>query len=214
MRFATLICLAALPAFANGVPARTAPADYTAHAEAKGVRMGAEILSVDEVRNMFATDLSNYIVVEVGVWPETGKTLDLSPVDFSLLLDSDRAPIRPVSPKTIAGVIQRKGQSRRDDIILYPTVGVQTGTWGTGVGVGVGVGMGGGPPGPASTDRDRRTMELELDEKGLPDAAVQKLVAGYLYFPANSKAKKLTSVELIFEGDAAKLQMKLPIDRK
>jgi hypothetical protein len=88
-----------------------------------------------------------------------------------------------------------------------------TGTWGTGVGVGVGVGMGGGPPGPASTDRDRRTMEMELEEKGLPDAAVQKPVAGYLYFPASSKSKKLTSVELIFEGDAVKLQMKLPITK-
>jgi hypothetical protein len=89
-----------------------------------------------------------------------------------------------------------------------------TGTWGTGVGVGVGIGMGGGRPGAASTDRDRRTMQLELDENGLPDGAVQKPVAGYLYFPAGSRSKKLTSGELNFESDATKLQMTLPIDRK
>ena len=214
MRPAALLFLTILPVFADGVPPRSDAADYAARAEARGLKVAAEILSPDQVRNMFATDLSNYIVVEVAVWPDAGKALDLSPVDFSLRLDGGRAPIRPVSPKTIAGVIQRKGQSRRDDITLYPTVGLHTGSWGTGTSVGVGVGTGGNGPGPASTDRDRRTMELELDEKGLADGSVQKPVAGYLYFPASSKGKKLTSCELLYESDAAKLQLTLPVERK
>jgi hypothetical protein len=68
---------------ADGIKPRTAPADYAAQAEANGVKIAAEVLSPDNVRNLFATDLSNYIVVEVAVWPDTGKSLDLSPVDFS-----------------------------------------------------------------------------------------------------------------------------------
>ena len=57
-------------------------------------------------------------------------------------------------------------------------------------------------------------MELELDEKGLADAVVQKPVAGYLYFPTGSKDKKLTSGELLYESDAASLQLTLPLERK
>jgi hypothetical protein len=217
MRICVWLGLAVLPLFAQrtstSLPPRSAPSDYAAHGNDKGVRVAAEVLSLDQVRNMFSTDLSNYVVVEVAVWP-AGKSLDLSPIDFSLKADSDRAPIRPASPRTISGVIQRKGQSRRDDIVLYPTVGVQTGTWGTGTAVGVGVGVGGGAPGPASTDQDRRTMELELDEHGLPDAIVDKPVAGYLYFPVGSRNKKLTSAELLYESNAAKLQLTLPVNRK
>jgi hypothetical protein len=216
MRPVILLCLAAPVVFAESstaVPPRSHPVDYAANAESKGVKVAAEILSADQVQNMFSTDLSNYIVVEVAVWPAANKPLDLSPVDFSLRLDDARGPIRPVSPKTIAGVIQRRGQSRRDDITLFPSVGVNTGSWGTGTSVGVGVGMGGGQPGPASTDRDRRTMEVELDEKGLTDEVIQKPVAGYLYFPATSRNKKLTSCELLYESDAASLQLKLPVSK-
>jgi hypothetical protein len=198
----------------DGLPPRQAAADYTAHGEDKGVKVAAEVVSADQVRNMFSTDLSSYVVVEVAVWPAGNKALDLSAVDFALKLDPNRGPIRPVSPRTIAGVLQRKGQSRRDDIVLYPSVGVTTGTWGTGTNVGVGIGTGGGAPGPASTDQDRRTMQMELEGSGLPDAVVQKPVAGYLYFPTGSKNKKLTTVELIYESDAASVKMTLPADHR
>jgi hypothetical protein len=215
MRLVVSFLLSGAVLFGQALPPRPAPADYAAHGEDKGVKIAAEVLSPDQVRNMFSTDLSNYVVIEVAVWPPAGKTLDLSSVDFALKLDGNRSPIRPVSPRTIAGVLQRKGRSRRDDIVLYPTVGVTTGSWGTGTNVGVGVGMGGGgAPGPASTDQDRRTMQMELEERDLPDTIVQKPVAGYLYFPAGSKNRKLTTVELLYDSDAASLKMSLPAERK
>jgi hypothetical protein len=216
MRLAACLAAGALCVWAqrpDGLKPRPNAIDYATNSEDKGVRIGAEIVSPDNVRNLFSTDLSSYVVVEVAVWPASGKPLDLSAVDFALKLDSSRGPVRPVSPRTISGVLQRKGQSRRDDIVLYPTVGVTTGTWGTGTSVGVGVGMGGGPPGPASTDQDRRTMQMELEDSGLPETIVQKPVAGYLYFPAGSKNKKLTSVELIYDSDAASVKMTLPADK-
>jgi hypothetical protein len=217
VRLGALLAIAAFCVWAqrasDGLRPRSSPADYAAQAEDKGVKIAAEVVSLDDVRNMFSTDLSSYVVVEVAVWPGS-KSVDLSGVDFALKLDSSRNPLRPVSARTISGVLQRKGQSRRDDIVLYPSVGVTTGTWGTGTNVGVGVGMGGGAPGPASTDQDRRTMQMELEERGLPDTIVQKPVAGYLFFPAGSKNRKLTSVELIYDSDAANIKMTLPADRK
>jgi hypothetical protein len=217
MRAAILICLAFSSLWAqrasSGLSPRSQPSDYAAHAEDKGVRIAAEVMSLDQVRNSFSTDLSSYVVVEVAVWPAPGKNVDLSAIDFSLKLDG-RSPIRVASPGTIAGVNQRKSQSRGSDIVLFPTVGVTTGTWGTGTNVGVGVGTGGpGAPGPASTDRDRRVMEQELDDQTLPDAIIQKPVAGYLFFPAGAN-KKLTSAQLLYESDAAKVQLTLPVDRK
>ncbi|MEJ7607348.1 MAG: hypothetical protein WKF37_14055 [Bryobacteraceae bacterium] len=178
-----------------GLPVRSDIADYPARAQDQGVQVAAEALSHDDVKNLFATDLSKYLVVEVAVWPKAGTELEVSAIDFSLRGEAGRPVIRPGSPRTIAGVNQRRSQSRRNDIVLYPTVGLSTGSWGTGTNVGVGVGTGGGRPGPASTDRDRDTMELELDERGLRDGATRKPVAGYVFsrFPG-SRQKLRTSV--------------------
>jgi len=43
---------------------------------------------------------------------------------------------------------------------------------------------------------------------------IQKPVAGYLYFPAGPKNKKLTTVELLYDSDAASVKMTLPAERK
>jgi hypothetical protein len=209
-----LMAVATIAAFADtaarGLPPRSSASDYAAQAEDNGVRIAAEVLSSDQVQNLFATDLSKYVVVEVAVWPKTDSQLDLSPIDFGLRTDSNRGPVRPASSRTIAAINQKRGQSRRDDIVLYPSVGVSTGTWGTGTHVGVGVGMGGGAPGPASTDGDRRTMELELDERALPDQVITKPAAGYLFFPAAAKSKKVQNYELHYDSDAAKIRLALP----
>lgn len=210
-RLGALALLAGMSlAATRGLPVRSDPADYAAHADDKGVRIAAEVLSPDQVRNMFSTELGNYVVVEVAVWPKPDSQLDLSPIDFALKVDATRRPIRPASARTIANINQRRSRSRKDDILLYPSVGVTTGTWGTGTNVGVGVGMGGGAPGPASTDRDREVMQLELEERGLPDVVITKPVAGYLFFPAGAKGKKQQSYELQYGTDAATVRMTLP----
>lgn len=197
----------------RGLPVRTSPADYAAHAEQSGAKMAAEVLSPDDVRNLFSTDLRNYIVVEVAVWPKEGGQLDVSGVDFGLKTDPGRAPVRPASARTIATINQKRSRSRTDDIVLYPSVGVTTGSWGTGTQVGVGVGMGGGAPGPASTGRDREVMEQELDERALPDVVATKPVAGYLFFPAAPKGRKSASYELIYDSEAGRLAASLPVPK-
>jgi hypothetical protein len=189
-----------------GLPARSSPADYPANAAGSSATVAAEIMDPEQVRHRFATDLSNYVVMEVAVYPKDGRRIDLHAMDFALQMD-DRPYVRPVDPKRIAGVVQRKSRSRADDILLYPSVGVTTGTWGTGTTVGVGVGVGGGPPGPASTDADRRTMQLELEEQGLPDRTIVKPVAGYLYFPVGNK--KYDKFELRYEGESPEVILPL-----
>jgi hypothetical protein len=206
----TISLAAVLCSAANrGLPARNSPADYTAQGELKGITVAAECMDSDQVQGSFATDLSQYAVCEVAVYPKKdGSLLDLQTMDFALRID-DRM-VRPVEPRSIAGINQRKGQARSRDIVLYPTVGMTTGTWGTGVGVGVGVGTGGSAPGPASTDADRRVMEEELEDKALPDAVITKPVAGYLYFPMASGKRRTGSYVLEYQGADGDVKLTLP----
>jgi hypothetical protein len=209
-RALALALVGALAAVAatRGLPARPDATHYPAHSENKGVTVAADPLEPDQVKGMFSTNLKDYIVVEVGVYPKKDGTLDLSTIDFALLIDG--RTVRPTTPRSIAGINQRKARSRMDDITLWPSVGVSTGSWGTGTNVGVGVGMGGNGPGPASTDADRRTMEAELDDQGLQDATINKPVAGYLYFPA-AKRKDLNAV---LEYNSDDIQVRVPLKLK
>jgi hypothetical protein len=191
---------------ADGLPVRGAIDHYPAQAERNGLRVAAEAMSEQQVRGSFATDLSRYLVVEVAVYPRDNEPIDLAAIDFGLRDDKGRL-VRPAEPATIARLNQKRGQSRANDIVLYPTVGVTTGTWGTGTSVGVGVGVGGNNPGPASTDADRRVMRSELEEKALQDGRITKPVAGYLYFPVGTDRKD--TYELTYSLDQTDLKLKL-----
>lgn len=202
-----LLVFALAAAQDRGLPARSNPADYPASSVGTPVTIGADIMEPEQVRGSFSTDLSQYLVVEVGIYPKDGTTLQLDSLDFALHVDG--RVVRPAEPRAIAAINQKNAASRRDDIALYPTVGMTTGTWGTGVGVGVGVGTGGNRPGPASTDRDRHVMQSELEDKGLQDGAVSKPVAGYLYFPVGSGRRKTTGYQLEYQPPGADLKLKL-----
>ena len=200
-----------LTAANRGLPVRGSVADYQAHAEDKGIAVAADLMDPEQVRGTFATDLSQYAVIEVAVWPKKdGAPLDVSAIDFALRMDGRM--VRPAEARSIAGINQRKGQARSRDIALYPNVGVTTGTWGTGTMIGVGVGPGGNPPGPASTDQDRRVMEMELEDKGLPEAVTTKPVGGYLYFPIGKT--RASSYQLEYTVDGADVKMTLQAPKK
>lgn len=215
MRTAILLalCSAAVVAAQNhGLPVRGDLASYPAHSEAQGITIAAEIMDPDQIQGSFATDLSNYVVVEVAVYPKKdGTPLELWNLDFALRADGRM--VRPAEPWSIAGINQKKANARRNDIVLYPSVGVTTGTWGTGTMIGVGVGTGGNAPGPASSDRDREVMETELRDKALPEATIIKPVAGYLYFPAGKKRSEKYILDYNVKGVEVKLDLEHPKTR-
>lgn len=202
--FLFLLTAAAALAAANGLPARSAPADYPVQAAGPSATVAADAMGVDQIKGSFSTDLSEYIVVEVAIYPKDGKTIDITAIDFALR--GDGRMIRPVDPRSIANIHQKRANKRKDDLALYPTVGMQTGSWGTGVGVGVGVGRS-GYPGPASTPRDRDVMEMELEDKGLQDGPAVKPVAGYLYFPVGKK--RAASYELEYQNGETDVKLRL-----
>lgn len=216
MRFAAVFALAAL--CFGGTRPRATSFDYRVQETAGDVTIAAEIIPAQQVRNLFSTDLSKYIVLEVAVYPKDGTTADVHTGDFMLKLGSGDL-VRAANPAAIARVRQQAAspkQGSASDINIYPTVGVgyESGPYGRGVttAAGVGVAVGGpqgapGPPPPASTDQDRRTMQMELEDKGLTEGTTSKPVAGYLYFPAPSK--KTVTYDLEYNGTTGKARLVL-----
>ena len=225
-----LFAMVALAGSREGIAPRPAASDYPVQKQAAGLTLGAARLSNQEVQNSFSADLDRgYIVIEVGVFPgQSG--VDVQRDDFVLRASGKHGAdlLRPASPATVAGVLQKKNRqvAKGGGIDVYPQVGVgystasrdpygnrYPGGWSTSAGVGVGVGGSGGPNPPASTDADRRTMETELRDKLLPEGAQSKPVAGYLYFPIATKDN--TSLQLEYKtADGSKLVLALPETKK
>jgi hypothetical protein len=95
---------------ADGIRPRPSASDYPAHETAGGITVAAAAIPADQVRKLFATDLNKagYLVFEVAVYPEQGKTADLDSGDFMLKIGSDGDVIRAASPQAIASAAQRK----------------------------------------------------------------------------------------------------------
>jgi hypothetical protein len=216
MKLAAFFAL--LPLCFGGTRPRPNSADYRTQETAGDMTLAAEILPSNQVRNLFSTDLSKYIVVEVAVYPKDGTTADVHRIDFTLKLGSGDV-VRAANPAAIARTKQQAASappSKASDINIYPTatIGYESGPYHRGVytqtGVGVGVGQPSGPypPGPASTDQDRRTMQLELEDNALPEGAAAKAVAGYLYFPATSRKNVTYDLEYYTQQGRVRLTLK------
>src|SRR5262245_12466143 len=193
--------LALLAETQDGIPPRSSAADYPSHAEAEGVAVGAALLTADQVRHNFVSDLNRgYLVVEVSAYPNVSEAIELARHHFVLRTAEGTHLSRPADPKTVAAVLNRTAGSDRE-VTLYPSVGIGyesgprvydpvTGTpRGSGLSTSAGVGVGVGPSQSGASEKDRRAMETELFEKGLPDIKTSKPVSGYLYFPVTGKKR-------------------------
>ncbi len=204
----------------KGTVPRSAADRYPAHTARDGVGIGAALLTPDQVRHTFASDVNRCCrVVEVAFYPQKNKPVDLSLDDFWLRLTGTDIAAKPSSAKVLAATLQRKAESQRD-VTVSPSFGIgyESGTRydpvtgarrGGGVYTQAGVGVGTGSPGPqpASTDRDRNTMELELSEKGLPEGTASAPVAGYLYFRLSSKKNTAHQLEYTLNGNKVVLPL-------
>ena len=209
---AVAVCGAACLA---GTPPRASSFDYRVQESNQDLTVAAEIVPPNQVKNLFSTDLSKYVVVEVAIYPKNESKVDVSPVDFMLKLGSGDV-VRAANPAAIARVRQQASAPKPasgSDIVVYPTatVGYESGPYHRGPvyggGVAVGVGAPSYPPPPASTDQDRKTMQLELEEKGLSQGVTTKPVAGYLYFPVASGKQKSVTYDLEYNSAGGKLRL-------
>lgn len=212
--FALILTATFLIAAQGTVPLKQA-AEYRNHVEANGIGLGAQVLNDAQVKQRFITEFDrNYLVVEVALYPEEGKNLEIQPSEFVLHIAGEDLTLRSENPRIIAASLQNVQKSTRD-ITFIPQVGVGYETGGRGydpttgrtrstggvyTSTGVAVVMGDSqPPHP----KNEEVMEIELSEKGLPEGTYAKPVSGYLYFRVGEDNFKDSNAEfeLTFELD-------------
>lgn len=204
----------------GGVTARSNPQDYAVHVEAGGRTFAASLLSADQVKHIFASDISRkYLVVEVACYPENGTSTELRPDSF-LTDGRDNDVVRPADAMTVAARMQQKHDepklpSQMGNVQTEANVGYETGTdpysgrrvHGTYEEVGVGVGNTPAPdraPRNDTTDwaHDMETLQRQLEDHSLPSGKFDHPVAGYLYYPiALVKKPGKDGYRLKYDGD-------------
>jgi hypothetical protein len=202
----------------KGTVPRSSANQYQVHAQNDGITLGARLLSPEEARKTFVSDINHCcVVVELAIYPEKDKPIPVSLDSFTFRRMNNETATKPSSAKVVSATLQKSAREQRD-ISVSPTVGVGyesgnvydpvTGTRSRGgvytsTGVGVGIGSKGSDPG--SSEKDRAVMETELSEKGLQEGTTAAPVAGYLYFPI-ARAKKATyQLEYMLNGKSVKL---------
>jgi hypothetical protein len=232
MKFVLLSAITAvlLLAAAPGIRPRADVADYPAHEAGAEVTLGAAVVPANEVKKIFATDLNRggYVVVEVGVYPDSVKDADVNPADFTLTVDPHAAAMRTVDAAAAAAAIGRV-QEPGNPTMIHGNSAASVALGGSNPNDPFGRRTGGinsrtasgpnglppvdppattdpGPSGPTAGPRPA-DMEQELWTKSLPDGITRTPVAGYLYFPRPSGKTKNQPWELTWDGPAGRVRM-------
>ena len=186
---------------------------YPVHADHNGTRIGAALMSPDEVRRVFGFDVDrSCIIMEVALYPPDDKEHKVLLSDFSLRIAGTNTAVKPSAAKVVAANWQQQFRMQQDvkteldgDVTLGPGVVHLAGQ--------VRFEKGDSPAQPP-TEKDAATLEAELTEKGLPEGKASSPVAGYLYFPVLQR-KKDTPLQLDYEtnGSSVILELSKPADK-
>lgn len=216
----------------DGVAPRARVSDYPARQDVKagGVKtaaLAAAVVPAEQVRKLFSSDIArDWIVVEVAVYPEDGKSFDADGYDFSLKI-GDRIA-RSENGVDVAGLGEPKLDNRAPDPRVqvtqeagvaightsYPQGTTPQGAPGPRTTVGTWESTTvsnrpSAPPPPPSNGVDPRELASKLRDKELPEGITQKAVAGYLYFRAG-KRRKNDALTLEYTKGEIEADLKLP----
>jgi hypothetical protein len=210
---------------------RGAPKDYPAHETADGITIAAAAVPAGKVQHQLSPAVvsSGYTVLEIAVYPDGGKEVNVSSDDFSITIGSSRDVARAETPQVVASSID---SDKRMDPPRIPapvqvhgeeTIGVTTGgrdpatgrrypsSVYTESGVAVGVGDPRYPdPGPGRAAP--QSVYDRLQQKALPEGRTTKAVAGYLYFPKVSPrlANSTDPYHLTYQGPTEQIHLTIP----
>ena len=187
----------------QGLPPRTAPADYPAQAKMGAVTLAAEFAGhgLPTPDGPLSTD--SYVVVEVAFFGPAGTRLPISFNDFSLRINGKKNAT-PGEP------YERVGGSVKDPEWTPPEKPEKGG--GGGILSGSGGGGGGNdtskePPRPPA--ELRRAWAQRVRKAALADGERTLPQDGLLYFSYGGNAKSIRSLELIYAGAAGKATLAL-----
>jgi hypothetical protein len=214
----------------KGIHPRSKPEDYAAHVQSHALTIAATVLSPDQVKHLFAFDISkNYVVFEVACYPENNGHFQLQADDFVIKTNDKSELARRADPQTVAAAIQQRNTPRPSSPTVYTeaNVGYASGTDPytghrvhsvyTGGGVGVSTYPVPQYPTPGGYPQDRDLLEGQLWNKSLPEGTFTAPVAGYLYFPSSLLKKKSNGGYLLQYQNAdlsSRMDLQVPVENK
>jgi hypothetical protein len=183
----------------KGMPPRSTPGDYQAHAQTGGFTIGAEFAghSIPDPQSVLSTE--DFVVVEVGVFGPPDGHLNLSYENFSLKINGKKT-LYPAQEVT------RVFKSLKDPE-FEPAVKAEAKTK-TNIGGGGGgaADNGGLPPVVHIPIGVERAMQQKVQKISLPEGDRPLPAAGLIFFEHHGKAN---SIELIYNGPAGKATLTL-----
>ncbi len=182
------------------MPPRAAPTDYQAHAQAGAVTIAAEFMghAVPTPEATFSTE--DYVAVETGFFGPPDARLKLSFEDFSLLVNTKKAPLASQPYELVF-------HSLKDPEWVPPDTGEAKSKTSFGTG---GKGDSGSTPAPVHMPLElQRAMEQRVQKAALLGGDRALPQAGLIFFQYRGKTEKIRSIELIYSGPAGNATLTL-----
>ena len=195
----------------QGTAPRPGPEDYPVRTSVGDHHLAADFM----VRSFYGRGrsflLKDYLAVEVALYGPRFSRLPISTSHFSLRIKGAKRALRPEAPPLVAASLRYPDWERRP----HGSIGVTLGGGGVILGEPEPVERFPGDPrasvptpprvpdspqAPGAEPEDPVQAAEVAIESALPEGEQPLPVSGYLYFAFKGKAKKLRSVELLYEG--------------
>jgi hypothetical protein len=220
--YAPVAMLSICCAFGQTAP-RDKVADYPAHAMDGRTGVAAEYLvhSIPAGTQTFIA--SDYLVVEVAVYPVPGEPIELGTSTFKLRLNGKKEVISAEGPGFVAASVKYPEWEQRKNLEVQGGIGDNRVVLGRPPVVGRFPGdptpqqsrLPRAPTAPPPGDRngiekeDPARAEEVIAQRALPEGRAEKPVSGYLYFRYRGKTKSIKSLELVYNGRSGPVTLKL-----
>ncbi len=184
----------------KGLPPRSAPADYEAHAQAGAVTVAAEFKghSVPTLEGTYTTE--EYVAIETGLFGAPGARTRLSPEDFSLRINGKKTVLSTQHYLVVFASLK--------DPEWVPPEGPESKSK-TSIGGGGG-GQNDPPPLPPKMPIElQRVMDQHVQKAALPEGDRALPQAGLIFFEYRGKIEHIRSIELYYNGPAGKATLTL-----
>jgi hypothetical protein len=195
---AGLLATASLYGQSKGMPPRTTPGDYQAHAQAGAFTIGAEFAghSIPDPQAVLSTE--DYVVVEVGLFGPAGAHLNLSYENFSLRINGKKTPFPAQEFVNVFKSLKNPDYEPPTKSEAKTKTNVNGG--------GGGADANAPPPVVHIPIEVERAMQQKVRNISLPEGDRALPAAGLIFFEHRGKAN---SIELIYNGPAGKASMAL-----
>lgn len=210
-KFALTACALAPLLFSQQLSQRSRLSDYPVHAQLPQFELGAYFLAHDLPTEKTTYSPSDYLVIEVAIFPMEGGRVHVSNRDFTLRIN-DKKVVDAASPQSVAASLR---YSNFDQSTALPSGG--------GFGDASTGGVSGqrfpGDASPSTIPQPRPTLSQNTDdpysaapnrdipvERAVADVALREGVMnrptkGDLFFRFSGKMKSIRSLDLIYTGD-------------